>query len=77
MQKAQLGFTDAELVYVRLSKLQRMTVRLPPDGSVGTGFEQNLWFKPGHSLRVYSEAARRNGTITDDPRLLDAAQDRR
>ena len=77
MQKAQVGLTDPELGYVRLSKLQRMTVRLPPHGSVGIGFEQNLCFKPSHSLRAYAEAARQSGAITDDAKLLDAAQYRR
>ena len=72
-----LGLGDPELGYVRLSELQSMTVRAPPAGSVGIGLEQNLYFDPSHSLSTYAEAARRNGAITDDPRLLDAAQGHR
>ena len=62
---------------MRLSDLQNMTVRVPPAGSVGMGLEKDLYFKPNHSLSVYAEAARQNGAITDDARLLDAAQGRR
>ena len=72
-----LGIGYPELGYVRLSELQSMTVRVPPAGSVGTGLEQDVHFKPCHSLSVYEEAARKNGAITDDPRLLNAAQDHR
>ena len=72
-----LGIGYPELGYVRLSELQSTTVRFPPAGSVGMGLEQDLYFKPNHSLSVYAEAARQHGPITDDPELLDAAQDRR
>ena len=41
------------------------------------GLEQDLYFKPSHSLSLYAEAARQHGAITDDARLLDATQDRR
>ena len=71
----ELGYP--ELGYVRLSELQSMTLRVPPRGSVGMGLEQDVHFKPCHSLSVYAEAARQNGAITDDPRLLNAAQDHR
>ena len=71
-----LGLGNPELGYVRLSELQSMTVRVPP-GSVSVGLEQDLYFEPSYSLSVYAEAARRNGAITEDPKLLDAAQDRR
>ena len=71
------GFGYPELGYVQLSALQSMTVRVPPTGSVAIGLEQDLDFKPSHALIAYSEAAWRNGAITDDPRLLDAAHDRR
>ena len=70
-----LGLGYPELGYVQLSDLQSTTVRVPPAGSVGIGLEQDLYFKPSHSLSVYAEAARQNGAITDNPRLLDAAQD--
>ena len=68
-----LGLGHPELGYVRLRQLRSMTVRVPP-GSVGIGLEQDLYFEPGHSLSVYAEAARQDGTITDDPKLLDATQ---
>ena len=71
------GLGHPELGYVRLSELQSMTVRVPPSGTVSIGLEQDLYFKPSHSLSVYAEAARQNGTITDDPNLLDATEDRR
>ena len=71
------GLGYPELGYVQLSALQGMTVRVPSAGSVAIGLEQDPYFKPGHSLSAYAEAARQNGTITDNPRLLDAAQDRR
>ena len=63
------------LGYVRLSDLQSMTVRVPP-GSVGMGLERDLEFKPSHSIGVYAESARENGTITDNAKMLYAAQDR-
>ena len=66
-----LGLGYPELGYVRLSELQSMTVQIPP---AGIGLEQDLYFRPSHSLGVYAEAARQNGAITDAPRLLDAAQ---
>ena len=69
-----LGFGYPELGYVPLSELHSMTVRVPP---AGMGLEQDLHFKPSHSLSAYAEAARRNGAITDDTKMLDAAQDRR
>ena len=72
-----LGLGYPELGYVRLSELQSMTVRVPPGRSDGIGLEQDMYFEPIHSLSVYAEAARQNGTITDNPRLLDAAQGRR
>ena len=68
-----LGTGYPEIGYVRLSELQRVTVRVPPTGSVAIGLEKDLYFKPGHSLSAYAEAARQNGAITDDPRVLDAA----
>ena len=69
-----LGLGHPELGYVRLSELQSVTVRVPPGGSAGIGLEQDLYFRPCHSLGVYADAARRNGAITEAPRLLDAAQ---
>ena len=71
-----LGTGYPEIGYVRLSELQSITVRVPPGRSAGIGLERDLYFEPSHSLSVYAEAARQNGTITYDPRLLDAAQDR-
>ena len=65
-----LGLGYPELGYVRLNELQRMTVRVPPAGSVGIDLEQDLYFKPSHSLSTYAESARQNGAITDNPRLL-------
>ncbi len=44
-----------ELGYIRLSKLQSMTMPVPP-GSVGMGLEQDMDFNPNHSLSVYAEA---------------------
>ena len=70
------GLGYPELGYVRLSRLQSITARVRPAGSLGIGLERDLYFKPGHSLSAYAEAARKNGAITDNPRLLDAAQDR-
>ena len=70
------GFGYPEIGYVRLSDLQSTTVQVPPAGSGGIGLEQDLYFRPSHSLSTYAAAARQNGAITDDPRLLDAAQDR-
>ena len=72
-----LGLGYPELGYVRLSELQSMTVPVSPGGSIGMGLEQDLYFKPSHSLSTYAEAARQNGVITEEPRLLDAAQGRR
>ena len=72
-----LGTGYPEIGYVRLSELQSITVRVPPTSSFGMGLEQDLYFKPTHSLSIYAEAARQHGAITDDPRLLDAAQDSR
>ena len=71
-----LGTGYPEIGSVRLSELQSITVRVPPGRSVAIGLERDLYFKPSHSLSTYAEAARRNGAITDNPRLLDAAQDR-
>ena len=71
-----LGLGDPEIGYVRLSELQSITVRVPPAGSVGMGLERDLYFKPSHLLSVYAEAARQHGATTDNPRLLDDAQDR-
>ena len=51
------GLGYPELGYVRLSELQSTTVRVPPAGSVGIGLEQDLYFKPSHSLIAYAEAA--------------------
>ncbi len=65
---------DLGLGHARLIDLQSTTVRVSPARSVGTGFEEDLYFNPSHSLSTYAEAARRNGAITDDPRLLDATQ---
>ena len=62
---------------MRLSALQSMTVRVSPASPAGIGLERDLYFKRSRSLSTYAEAARRNGAITDDPKLLDAAQDRR
>ena len=62
---------------MRLSELQSTTVRVPPASSIGIGLEQDLYFKPSHSLIAYAEAAQKNGAITYDPRLLDAAPGRR
>ena len=52
-----LGIGYPELGYARLSELHSMTVRVPPDGSVGMSLEQDLYFKPSHSLSVHAEAA--------------------
>ena len=70
-----LGTGYPEIGYVRLSELQSMTVRVPPGRSAGIGLERDLYFSPSHSLSVYAAAARQNGAITDNPNLLDAAQD--
>ena len=72
-----LGTGYPEIGYVRLSELQSITVPVPPAGAGSIGLERDLYFKPSHSLSTYAEAARQNGAITYDPRLLDAAQDRR
>ena len=58
-----------------MSELRSMTVRAPPSGSVGIGVEGDLYFKLSHSLSIYAKAARQNGAISDNPRLLDATQD--
>ena len=71
-----LGLGYPELGYVRLSELQSTTVHVRPC-SVGIGLEQDLYFKPSHSLSVYAEAAQQHGATTHDLRLLDAAQDYR
>ena len=72
-----LGLGYPELGYVRLSDLRNTTARVPPDAPVGMGLERDLYFEPSHSLDVYAEAARQKGAITDNHRLLEAAQDRR
>ena len=69
-----LGLGYPELGYVRLSELHSMTLHVP---SAGIGLEQDLYFKPSHSLSVYAEAGRQRGAIIDIASLLDAAQDRR
>ena len=68
-----LGTGYPAIGHVRLSELQRVTVRVPPTGSAALGLEQDLYFKPSHPLSLYAEAARQNGAITDDPMFLDAA----
>lgn len=70
-----LGLGYPEPGYVRLNELQSMTVRVSAASSAGIGLERDLYFKPNHSLSTYAEAAQQNGAITDDPKLLDAAQD--
>ena len=52
-----LGTGYPEIGYVRLSELQSMAVRVPPTGSISIGLEQDLYFKPSHSLIAYAEAA--------------------
>ena len=69
-----LGFGYPELGYVRLSELQSTTMPIPP---AGIGPERDLHFKPSHSLSAAAEAAQQNGAVTDDPSLLDEAQDGR
>ena len=54
-----------------------MTMPVTSSGSAGMGLEQNLYFNPSHSISVYAEATRQNGAVTEDTRLLDAAEGRR
>ena len=74
-----LGMGFPELGYVSLSELQEVRIPLPAMPGVTQehlGLERDLYFEPQKTMEVYTEAARRNGEITETEELLEAAAQR-
>ena len=71
-----LGYDSPELGQVSLSELQEIRIALPAMPGVtqeDLGLERDLYFEPQNTMAVYTEAARRNGKITEAQELLEAA----
>lgn len=66
-----LGTGKPELGHVSLIQLQK--IRIPFMAGTEMELERDIYFKPQHSLNVYAKAARMNGSITENTKLLDAA----
>ena len=74
-----LGYDSPELGQVSLSELQEVRIPLPAMPGVTQehlGLERDLYFEPQKTMEVYTEAARRNGKITEAQELLEAAAQR-
>ena len=74
-----LGCDSPELGQVSLSELQEVRIPLPAMPGVTQehlGLERDLYFEPQNTMAVYTEAARRNGKITEAQELLEAAAQR-
>ena len=65
-----LGFGSPELGYASLSELQEVRA---PMGPTAIPLERDLDFRPRHSMKVYTKAAKEKKEITENEALLDAA----
>ena len=68
-----LGMGFPELGYVTLSELEGMIIPIMPGAPIGMKLERDLYFEGRYPLTAYADAARQNGSITDDEKALQAA----
>ena len=74
-----LGCDSPELGQVSLSELQEISIALPSMPGVtqvSLGLERDLYFEPQNTMAVYTEAARREGKITEAQEILQGAAER-
>ena len=74
-----LGCDSPELGQVSLSELQEIRIALPAMPGVtqvSLELERDLYFEPQNTMAVYTEAARREGKITEAQELLKGAAQR-
>ena len=69
-----LGFGCPEMGYASLSEIGGVRAQVKIAGlSMPIGMERDIHFRAEHPLRVYADAARANGSITEIAELLEEA----